>query len=424
MINNRTLAVIKREIKAQIMSKAFIIMTILMPLLWFGFIGMQALFASFEGSGKVNLVIVTESEQISSSLQQELAEKDFVQSGQYKIDYQVKPGSEFDAYHESLKQDLLGDKITGLILLPDSIRYDKEGFYISSNPTNFNVISRIERSVNKVLNDQYFADKNVNSEDLAYARQNVDLEGVRETEEGSQVEGAGNLVLAGIFTMLLYISLLVIGQTLMMAVNEEKNNKVIEILLSSVNSKELMAGKIVGTALTGLTQMLIWVLPMAIISMGSFGLAASLADINLNLDFGKLAYFFLNYVIGLVMYLSLFAAMGSIFENQQDAQSGIWPVMLLVIVPFFMAFTMIRDPANIIAEVFSMVPFTSIMIMPARMTLIDVPIWQFAVAVGANVVTLYFVVLMAAKIYRVGILISGKRPTWPEIYRWLRYDYS
>ena len=168
--------------------------------------------------------------------------------------------------------------------------------------------------------------------------------------------------------------------------------------------------------------MSIWVMPLIVMSIGSVGFAAVLMDLNLNVSLGLVGYFLLNYLVGLIIYLALFAALGSLFENPQDAQSGIWPLMLLIIIPFFMAFTMIRDPANIIAEVFSMVPFTSIMIMPARMTLIDVPFWQVAVAVLANVITLFLVLKVAGKVYRIGILITGKRPTWPEVYKWLRYS--
>lgn len=424
MLNYRTFAVIKREIKAQVMSKAFIFMTILMPLLMFGFMAFQAYIMSYESKSKVSLIVVEETPFINAQLEQELAGKDFVANGQYAIRYETKSADEFDNFLEASRQDLLDDKITGIIFIPDSARVTKRIRFYSANPSNFDVMGKVRGEINNILIKNYFSDKDINDDDLRFARKSVDFEQIRVSKEGIEKEGIGNKVIAFVFTFLLFLSLLVIGQQLMYAVNEEKANRVVEVLLSSVNTQELMAGKILGTAITGLTQMIIWSLPIAVVSLGSIGmLAAVMSELNLQISLLQVGYFFVNYFIGLLTYLSLFAGFGAIFENQQDAQSGLWPVMLLIMIPFYLTFSMVKNPANIIAEVSSVVPFASILVMPARLALIDVPLWQIGLAVLVNLATMYLIVRMVGKIYRVGVLMTGKKPTWPEVYKWLKYGY-
>lgn len=423
MFNRRTVSVMKREIRAQVMSKTFIFMTVLMPIIILGVMGLQAFLVSYESKDRVSLLIAEESPFINAELQQQLADRPFVRSGQYDISYATLARREFDAFLDDNREQLIDGTITALVFIPDSARINKRVLFYSSNPGNFDLISKVSGEIDDILVKQYFADKNIDTQDLAFVQKRTSFQQNRVSRQGIEQEGFGNKIVAFAFTFLLMLSVLVIGQQLMIAVNEEKTSRVIEILLSSVNPKELMAGKILGTTFTGLLQMFIWMLPFAILAVGAFGAAAAFLDLNLQIKFTHLLYFFLNYLIGLVTFLSMFAAFGSIFENQQDAQSGIWPLMLLIMVPFYITFSMVKNPANVIAEVSSMLPFASIMVMPARMALIEVPLWQVLLAIAVNGITLFFILRVVGRIYRVGILMTGKRPTWPEVYKWLRYEY-
>jgi len=134
----------------------------------------------------------------------------------------------------------------------------------------------------------------------------------------------------------------------------------------------------------------------------------------------QIGYFILNYGIGLTIFLGLYAAAGAIFDNMTEAQQGAMPIMFLILVPFYICFSMMNNPTNTIAEVSSMVPFASIIVMPVRMAIVDVPLWQVAFASLINLGTLAFIFSFVGKIYRVGILKTGKRPQWKEIYRWAR----
>ncbi|MGE5410688.1 MAG: ABC transporter permease, partial [Clostridiales bacterium] len=146
-------------------------------------------------------------------------------------------------------------------------------------------------------------------------------------------------------------------------------------------------------------------------------------ELILKLSMSQLLYFLLNYLVGLITFMGLFAAMGAIFDNEQDAQSGMWPLMMLIMIPFFIAISLVNNPGSSLAKFSSIIPFSSIMVMPARMTLTEVPLWQITLSFGINILTMILVFVLAAKIYRVGILMSGKKPKWSEVVQWIRYKY-
>jgi ABC-2 type transport system permease protein len=182
-----------------------------------------------------------------------------------------------------------------------------------------------------------------------------------------------------------------------------------------------MTGKIIGTSITGVAQMFIWLIPlMLVISSSIFVLPK---DFTIDVNLLQVAYVLFNFLIGLITFLGLFATAGAVFDNVQDAQSGMWPIMLLIVIPFFIGFSLVFNPENTIGIVASMLPFASIIVMPARLTLVDVPSWQFALAVFVNLSTLALIFPLAGKIYRVGILMSGKKPKLGEVVGWLKYKY-
>jgi ABC-2 type transport system permease protein len=115
--------------------------------------------------------------------------------------------------------------------------------------------------------------------------------------------------------------------------------------------------------------------------------------------------------------------MGAIFDNPQDAQSGMWPVMMLIIIPFLIAISMMQNPNSPIANITALLPFTSVMVMPVKMTLIEVPLWQLGFSILVNIATIFLVFPIAGKIYRIGILRTGKKPKWSEVVKWLKYKY-
>lgn len=418
MFNYRVAAVIKRELKEKLFSKAFIIMTLLIPGLIFVFGGIQALLYSTD-SKNLTFDFVVEKNELVSAFQKEFSETKFVKNQGYSFNYLTMSRDEFKAHLESKKEMLLQEKVTGVYFVPNSALNDKKIEYYSKSPQNISLNRELDGPINKVLLDSYFNNKLLSADELNFARRGVDFTGFKVSKDEEIAEaGYGNLVIAYVFTFLLYISLLMMGQMTMQSVIEEKGNKIIEVILSSVSSKELMTGKILGASITGGAQMAVWLL--TIIGVSSSALLALPKEITLSVQPDLVIFVIINFFIGLVMFTGLFATLGSIFDNPQDASSGTMPLMMLIIIPFFIALSMMENPNKPYAEIASLVPFSSIIVMPARMSLIEVPIWQQLLSIALNLVTILAIFPVAGKIYSIGILWTGKKPKWSEVVKWIK----
>ncbi len=422
MFNYRILGLLKRELREKLLSKTFIIMTIAIPALMILILGMQALLFSYEGDQNTKLELVTESSGLTQNFQTEFNQLSFVKDGKYSFNYLTKSKEEFDEYLNEKKPDILNEKLTGIIFISDSAKSTKNVKYYSKTPNNPTITGKLGGYINKVLVNNYFKDKDLSENDLNFARSRVDFEGFK-ISKGQEIEkaGYGNMILSYLFTFLLYISLIMMGQMTMQSVMEEKNSRIVEVLLSSVNSKELMTGKIFGASITGVLQMAVWLIPVILVSSTTIFLLPE--EFLFSITAEQFVYLLFNYFLGLMTFLGLFAMIGSIFENAQEAQSGMWPVLMLILIPFFIAISLMRNPTSPIAIIASMFPFANIIVMPARMTLTDVPIWQFVLSIVVSILTIIALFPMAGKIFRVGILRTGKKPSWREVVKWLKYKY-
>jgi len=421
MFNYRVLALIKRELREKLLSKAFILMTVLLPVFMFGIIGVQTFIMSFDSEKNI-VEIIAESESISEKLSLIIGESNFIKDSTVIPIISSMSKLDFDEYVQSKQGELLSEKLTGIIFVPQTALIDKKIQYYSKTPKNLRLLERIDNPINKVLVEEYFASKNIPTEELQYARMSVDISSFK-ISEGKEIseEGFGGLILSYLFSFLLYISLLMMGSMVMQTVIQEKSNRIVEVLLSSVTSKELMIGKILGAAITGLLQMTIWISPIILVASTSWFMLPE--NITIDITFIQVAYLLFNFFLGLLIFVGLFATVGSIFEDPQDAQSGMWPIMLLIMIPFFISISMIENPSNPVASVASMAPFAAIIVMPAKMAIVDVPLWQVMFSTLVNILTVFAIFPIAGKIYRVGIMMTGKRPSWGEVIKWLKYKY-
>ena len=419
MFNRRTITIVKRELKAKLFSKTFIIMTLLVPVFIFGLFGIQIFIYSVSEEENPNLLIVSETENISRRLKNEFDEYSEVKSGNYRISYETLDTSAFAERLKGLKADLLSETLTGVVYVPEAALANKNVKYYSPNPSNQALFNKIKPGINKALINIYFEDKKLTREEVDYARNNVDITGYRITKDQKvEEEGVGNLVALFLFSFLLYMALIFSGQTTMHSVVEEKSSRIVEVLLSSVSSTELMAGKIIGVVITEVVQMIIWLLPVILLITTSWFVLP--ADIIFKLDLSFILYFLFNYTIALFTFVGLFATVGAIFDNPQDAQSGVWPLMILVIFPFLIAISLQSNPQSSVAKITSLLPFTSLLVMPARLTLVQVPTLEVIASVVINLAVLFAIFPLAGKIYRVGIMVTGKKPKWSEVRRWLK----
>ena len=422
MVNRRTFSIVKRELKVKLFSRTFIIMTLLIPIFMLGIMGLQTFLFQYSDGENAFLIVASESQNVLDNIQTELSKMPKNQDGNVEFMFEKLDRAKVEARLSNIRNDILEEKITGLIFIPEKALKDKKVEYFSKNPNNNTLLNKLKPSINKVLTDMYFVGKQLSTEELEFAKNNVDFNGFRvSADKEIKEEGIGNTILSFLFTFLLYMSLLFTGQMTMSAVIEEKSNKIVEVLLSSVSSRELMTGKIIGTAITALVQMAIWLSPLIILISTTWFVLPP--EFTLKLSMWHLLFFMLNYFIALITFLGLFATVGSIFDNPQDAQSGIWPIMMLIIIPFFIAIGMQTNPENQIARIASFVPFASLIIMPARITLVDIPLLQLVLSIIINIAVMILIFILAGKIYRVGILITGKKPKWSEVVKWFKYNY-
>lgn len=419
---NKTLTVIKRELKDKLLSRTFVIMTLLLPVFMFGILGFQTFLLSRDTDEGTKIEVVSENQELLENIRSSFMERTFIKNGYYEVSYSIKDRAELEEYLETKRNDLISDKITGIIFVPDSALINKNVEYYSKNPNNRAMFDKLRDLINTGLIETYFEGKDFSEEEIAFAGMWVGFDTYRvSTDEGVEEEGVGNLIASFLFTFLLYFSLIFLGTMMMRAVVEEKTSKIVEVLLSSCSTKDLMTGKILGTGITGVVQMFIWLLPvMVVITTSVFTLPSGF---EIKISMGMIGYFLINYFIGLLTFLGLFATVGAIFDNDQDAQSGIWPIMMLIMIPFFIAITAQNNPDNALIQATSLIPFSSIIVMPARMTLVEVPVWQFALAIVINIATFFGIFILAGKIYRVGILRTGKKPSWGEVVKWFKYKY-
>jgi ABC-2 type transport system permease protein len=420
MLNYKTLAIIKMELHEKLMSKSFIVMTIIMPVIMLGIMGIQSLIVLYHGDKGSRIEILAESDTLKTKFQTSFAELDLVKKATYIVDFNTVSRENLKGYLQNKKPEILSHKLNAIIFIPSKALEDKQIEYYSNTPGNISIHEKLRDPINKVLIDQYFSTKNLSQEDIAFARKDVKFDGFKISEKDEmQEQGFGNIIIAVVLTFMIYMSLIFGGTMTMQSVQKEKSNKIVEVLLSSISSKELMTGKIIGVTITSLVQMIIWLLPMLVLISTSWFVLPD--KMTVDISYGPLIYFLVNFLLAVLIYQGLFASAGAIFDNPQDAQTVVMPIIMLLLIPLFISMSMMQNPNNPLAVISSFVPFATLIVMPARFALVDMPVWQLGISILINIVTLFAIFPLAGKIYSVGILRVGKKPTWREVIKWLKY---
>ncbi len=275
---------------------------------------------------------------------------------------------------------------------------------------------------------------------LTGARLQVSTEkiGDRGREKGG---GLANVMFGYVVALLLYMMIVLYGQTILRGVMEEKTTRVAEVVVSSVSTDILLAGKVVGVGLVAVTQVLAWVALSASLAYygvpllekklgagavaagggGGSALAGGLANALPSLSLTTLVVLLLFFVLGFIFYASLFAAVGAMVNSQEDVQQASMPVMLLLVSSVIFMTPIMTNPGSGLARTMSLLPFSAPILMPLRMTLVAVPWYELALSVGGVLLACVVAIWLSARIYRVGLLMYGKRPTFREVARWVRY---
>ncbi|HVG07786.1 MAG TPA: ABC transporter permease [Thermoanaerobaculia bacterium] len=298
--------------------------------------------------------------------------------------------------------------------------------YHGRSTSNFMTQGVLENRLTAAVRRVRLADAGYDPDKVGALSADVDLRTIRVSKEGSRAEGgAGGFLFAYILFFMLFLSLLIWGQQVMNGILEEKGSRAVEVIISTVKPFQLMMGKLTGICLVGLTQFAIWLTTMVVISAP--GVVGSLGKMPDDFQIPTLSplaalQFLLFFVLGFFVYASFYAALGAAFNSLQEAQQVAGTMSILFAIPAMLMPMIINAPSSTLSTVTSLIPLFSPVLMPLRMVTEMPPVWQIA---AAYVLTFGFLVLMVwlcGRIYRIGILMYGKKPTIPELLRWVRYS--
>lgn len=428
--------IIEREYLNKVTNKSFILATFLTPLIIVGFSLLIGYLTSVNNDAVKNISVVDQTGYFTSSLTNSddlnfhfindfnLEEAKLI--SKTKADY----GLLFIPYYDDLNQ------------IADSI------MFISEDAPSISIISRIEGKIERLLTNRNFEKVGLDLDKINKSKISINLyQESFEGEETTKMDGIIKLVFGMILGMLLYIFIFAYGSMIMMSVIEEKTSRIVEIMISSVKPFQLMMGKILGTSLAGLTQFLVWTILIVMFSYlmtAIFGIETSTQNSELmlsssgnmsmnpealdmisafiDLPLTNIFVAFLIYFIGgYLLYASLFAAIGAAVDNQTDAQQFVMPITIILVLALYVGiFTVPEDPNGTVAIIFSYIPFTSPVVMLMRIPN-GVPIYEQIISIIILYLTFTLCIWVAAKIYRVGILMYGKKPSYKELIKWLKY---
>jgi ABC-2 type transport system permease protein len=427
---SKLILIIKREFIAKVKNKSFIVMTFLSPLLFVGI----AVFVGYLSTMKSDLKTIVIHDESG------LFVDEFHSTDEIKyIDVTPLP-------IKIVKDSIIAESYEGLLVIPnrqinDSIQSDIQ--YISNDSPSVIFIEEMQNFINKKITQINYSKAGLDTLAIQNAKSKVSINLQKASGEQS-LKGLNEIkiVIGGAFGYLIMMFIILYGNMVMRSVIEEKTSRIIEIIISSVKPFQLMMGKIIGTSLAGILQFLIWatlglsaifVLSAVLhVPIGANATSAvdPVATSQLTLYFQEilklpiatiLISFLVYFIGGYFLYSSFYAAIGAAVDSETDSQQFLLPIIMPLILGVYIGFfTVINNPHGVVATTFSMIPLTSPIVMMMRIPF-GVPLWQIAVSVGILFLTFVGCVWFAAKIYRVGILMYGKKPTYKELIKWMRF---
>jgi ABC-2 type transport system permease protein len=437
----KLIAIIKREYLERVRTKWFAIATLLGPVLFLAITVLPVLFVS-RTKASAETTNITIIDATGTALGQRVGALLSDSSGAKPEVTVVAATETAAAAAESLATHAVVSKARQGYLILDSLTLrGSKARYAGRNATTVPDMNRVGKAVdNAVLGLRLEGTGLTQARIDSLTRVNVRLDKTQLSDTGREKSGAGSTVLGLIVAFLLYMVLVLYGQTVLRSVIEEKTTRVAEVVISSVRPEILLAGKIIGIGGVAVTQMGIWMMSSVWIGANvapmlmkkaspSMGAAAadSLSRSNElfssmpSFSIGLLLALLLFFVLGFIFYSCLYAAVGSTVNSESEAQQAATPVVMLLIVSAVFIQPVALAPQSTLASVMSMLPFSAPIMMPMRMSLVAVPAWQVAVSLGGMVVACFAAIWFSARIYRVGLLMYGKRPSFGELLKWLRY---
>lgn len=443
------LAVVKHEYKKVVLKWSFLIGTLLLPFLAACFAVVPAIIFSLKGE-PTRIVIVDEAGKIGPRLKANLsaekmtaraekAARDTLQDISASQEEQMKRNAEQFAQgfvfiendmtgtsmHEiriTLNARLLRGEIDAYLIVPTDTSPDAVYEYRSNKAGDFITNDTLKDALNQAVRSQRLAEANISEATLQKLSEDVNFDAKGIDEQGEEKDDTGTWAAAFIIGLMIYITLAIYGQAIMGAVVEEKETRIAEILFSSARPFELMLGKLVGVGLAGLTQLAIWVISAAAL-VSAMALQVDTAQFLSSVPTITplmILYFLIFFLLGFFTYASIFALIGSMVSTVQEGGQFAFPPIMILLVGFYFSFAVIRDPNSSVSFWVSIAPFFAPITMPVRILAATPPFWQIALSILINALAIAALVWLASRVYRIGMLMYGKRATIPEVWKWIR----
>ena len=432
--------VIAQEYKNRVAKKSFLVLTILMPILFVGLIFTPIWLATLEDNDLKQVAVIDQTGKYLSV---------FTDNDAYKFDV---IGAPLDSLRQSEKR---GD-YEAIVVISKNLATSPEAVTIySEKQINIGLKNFIQQGLNSFVEKENLRSYNIPNiqEIIDESQANVRVNTIKWREDGSEEISSSEVAIAigMVFTMLIYMFIFIYGAQVMSSVVQKKTSRIVEVLICSLKPFELMMGKIISIALVGLTQFGIWLIltiglvfisgqflgnsinPETMVNMEQLSSADTLQQTTSSLNFDSImemimsvnpfeliVYFLIYFIGGYLLYASIFAAIGSAVDNETDTQQFMLPVTIPIIFAIYAAIYGAQNPDGPLAFWCSMIPFTSPIVMMVRLPF-GVPMWEKILSVTILIASFIATTWMSAKIYRTGILMYGKKPSWKEMWKWLNY---
>ena len=404
----------KREYLERVRTKAFLISTLMIPLLMGGGI-IGSVVTSRKSKPTSHITVVSPDQQLALDLQKEL---ETGKDSRMTVDI-ISPGN--SATRETLDSMLADNQIDGYLwITPATTPAGRPSFsYTPRSAADISTKSSINSALRTVLMRERLTHEGMVAGDVDALMQPIKVD---TTQAGKKADTTSSYIAATVLFVLMYMVILLYGMNVARSIIEEKSSRVFEVLLATIRPEEMMAGKVIGVGSVGLTQVAVWLLTAAILTSGSLIGAMAGGNVHVSLTPMQFIFFVVYFLLGYLLYSSVAAALGAMVNSEQELQQ----LNMILVMPLagcmFALAPVISNPSGPLARIISLIPFCAPLIMYLRISLATPPAWEIALSIGLMIVTIYAILWVASRIYRVGILMYGKRPNLPEIMRWLKYS--
>lgn len=422
------LTIFRREYISRVKTKGFILGTILIPLFMIAVTVLPAIMVLLKSEDQRRIAVIDMSGEIYDALYNSL--DDSTETGLRKFNLLRKESGveNVGEVKKSLADEVDQSKLDSYIYIPPDILKSSSAELYGRVVSNFQENDRINDAISRIVTETRIKRSGLDPEAVRQLTKGVHLVTFKVGPGGKEEEDRGySFGVAYGLAMFLYISMFIYGAIILRSVIEEKSSRVIESVISSVKPFHLMAGKIFGVGAVGLTQFLIWTIALGLISAYGVQVAVMLAPgakgaALPSMPIAVLLSFVIYFLLGYFLYATLYAAVGAMVNSDQEAQQLQWPIVILIIIPIMFIMFIIQNPASQTSVILSMIPFFAPIIMLARIVVQMPPLWEILLSMFIMVATIFGAIWVVAKIYRVGVLMYGKRPNLPEIIKWIRYS--